>query len=364
MVSVKEIIALLENFAPLSLQEDYDNAGLLCGDPEAEVHSILLTLDITEEVIDEAIQGNHNLIISHHPLLFQGIKQLLPNSPEKRCLIKAIQHHLNIYSAHTNMDSVFQGVSGRMADKIGLIHKMILQPTGKLYCLTFYTPQKEAEKVRSAIFNAGGGELGKYSHCSFNSEGLGTFQAQEGANPYVGKIGHFHTESEIKTEITIPEHLLPRCIHALKNAHPYEEPIWNIICINNPNPTTGFGIVGDLPLPVNSLEFLHSLKNTFQCNNIRHTAICKTNIQRIALCGGSGAFLIRTAIAQKADLYITGECKYHDFFKADNRLIIADIGHYESEQYTKEIFYELVTKKIPNFAIQFSKSNTNPIHYI
>ena len=264
MASVREITTLLENFAPLSLQESYDNAGLLCGDPNAEVHSILVTLDITEEVIDEAIREQHNLIISHHPLIFQGIKKLLPDTLEKRCLIKAIRHDLNIYSAHTNLDSVFQGVSGRMADKLGLSNRRILQPTD----------------------------------------------------------------------------------------------------MNDQHPLTGFGIIGELPSPVDSVEFLQTLKTIFQCSDIRHTAICKAKIERIALCGGSGAFLIPDAIAQNADLFLTGECKYHDFFRADNRLIIADIGHYESEQYTKEIFYELVTKKIPNFAVQFSKVNTNPIYHI
>ena len=268
MPSVREITSLLEDFAPLSLQENYDNAGLLCGDPNAEVHSILLTLDITEEVIDEAIRDKHNLIISHHPLIFQSIKKLLPDTPETRCLIKAIRHELNIYSAPTNLDSVFSGVSGRMADKLGLINRTILQPSEK----TIYAE---------------------------------------------------------------PSH-----------------------------PTTGYGIIGDLPSSVDSLEFLHRIKSAFQCSDVRHSAICKEKVQRIALCGGSGAFLIPTAIAQSADLFLIGECKYHDFFQADNRLIIADIGHYESEQYTKEIFYELVTKKIPNFAIQFSMVNTNPIHHI
>jgi putative NIF3 family GTP cyclohydrolase 1 type 2 len=194
--------------------------------------------------------------------------------------------------------------------------------------------------------------------------GSGTFQAQETAHPYVGEIGKLHTESEIKTEITVPEHLLSKCIQLLKDVHPYEEPVWNAICLNNTNPTTGFGIIGELPTPIETQAFILKVKEIFQCKAIRHTAICHPKVQRIAVCGGSGASFISTAIAQKADLYITGDCKYHDFFKADNKLIIADIGHYESEQYTKEIFYELVTKKIPNFAIQFSKVITNPIHYI
>ncbi|MEG0795568.1 MAG: Nif3-like dinuclear metal center hexameric protein [Odoribacter sp.] len=361
---VKDITALIEEFAPLCLQEDYDNAGLICGDPNAEVRSILLTTDITEAVIDEAIAGGHNLIISHHPLTLQGIKNLIPDHYIKRCFIKAIRHHLNLYSAHTNMDSVANGVSGRMADKLGLINRQVLQPNGKLYCLTFYTPIDEAEKVRNAIFNCGAGHIGHYSHCSFNNNGQGTFKAENGANPYVGKVGTLHTENEIKTEITLPAYLLNKSIQALKAVHPYEEPVWDIVCLDNENPTTGFGIIGELPSPVNTMTFLEKVKQTFHCKTIRHTAICKTEIQKIAVCGGSGAFLTKLAIRQKADLYITGDYKYHDFFNTENQLIIADIGHYESEQFTKDIFYELVTKKISNFAIQFSRVQTNPINYL
>ncbi|MDE6450794.1 MAG: Nif3-like dinuclear metal center hexameric protein [Odoribacter sp.] len=364
MVLVKNIAALLEDFAPLSLQESYDNAGLVCGNPEAEVSSALLTLDITESVLDEAIREGHNLIISHHPLIFQGIKKLLPDNTVNRCLIKAIRHNLNIYSAHTNIDSVLQGVSGRMADKLGLTGQKILQPTGRLFSLTFYTPEAEAANVRQAVLECGAGNIGNYSHCSFNSRGEGTFHAHTGAHPFVGEIGKIHTETEIKTEITVPEHLLNRSIQALKTAHPYEEPVWNAVCIDNVNPVTGLGIIGELPEPTESRHFLQHVKDTFHCEVIRHTPICKPTIKRVAVCGGAGASLTHTAIAQKADLYITGDYKYHDFFQAENKLIIADIGHYESEQYTKEIFYELVTKKIPNFAVQFSKVITNPVSYL
>lgn len=364
MVLVKDIAALLENFAPLSLQESYDNAGLVCGNPEAEVSSVLLTLDVTEAVLDEAIRGGHNLILSHHPLIFQGIKKLLPDNAVNRCLIKAVRHNLNIYSAHTNIDSVLQGVSSRMADKLGLVRQKILHPSGRLFSLTFYTPETAAERVRQAVLECGAGHIGNYSHCSFNSKGNGTFQALPGARPFVGEIGKIHTGSEVKTEITVPEHLLRRSIEALKSVHPYEEPVWNAVCIDNVNPVTGLGIIGELPEPAESRHFLQFVKDTFHCETIRHTPVCKPAIKRVAVCGGAGASLTRDAIAQKADLYITGDYKYHDFFQADNKLIIADIGHYESEQYTKEIFYELVTKKIPNFAVQFSKVVTNPVSYL
>lgn len=361
---VRDILSILEDFAPLSLQESYDNAGLICGNPEAEIHSVLLSTDITEEVINEAVQGGHDLLISHHPLTLQGLKNLRPDSYVKRCLIKAIRHNLNIYSAHTNLDAVLHGVSGRMADKLGLQNRKILQPGGKLFSLCFYTPVSKAEEVRQAVLGVGGGHIGNYSHCSFNQKGEGTFHAEAGSHPYVGVIGTLHREEEIKTEITVPEYLLSQSIETLLKVHPYEEPVWNIVNLDNTNPVTGFGIIGELAEPADSLTFLQQVKKTFRCKVVRHTAICKSQIRKVAVCGGSGAFLTSAAIAQGADIYITGDYKYHDFFQAENRLILTDIGHYESEQFTKEIFYELVTKKISNFAIQFSKVETNPIHYL
>ncbi len=364
MIKVKDIISLIEEAAPLSLQEDYDNAGLACGSPDSVVTSVLLTTDITEEVIDEAIAEGHNLILSHHPLIFGGLKNLLPDTSVKRCLLKAIRHNLNLYSAHTNLDAIAGGVSGRMADKLGLQNRKILQPAGKLFSLAFYSPAAAAGKVRSAILGCGAGHIGNYSHCSFNSQGEGTFMAQPGAHPYAGRIGHLHTENEIKTEITVPDYLLSRSIQALIAAHPYEEPVWNVHPLDNVNPITGFGIIGELQEPADPQAFLQGVKQIFGAGIIRHTAICKPAIRKVAVCGGAGAFLTRTAIAQKADIFITGDFKYHDFFTAENKLIIADIGHYESEQFTKEIFYELVTKKIPNFGIQFSKVSTNPVRYL
>lgn len=361
---VKDIVYLLEEFAPLSLQESYDNAGLICGSLSNHITSVLLTIDITEEVIDEAINENCNLIISHHPLFLKGLKNLRPDTYVQRCLIKAIRHNLNIYSAHTNIDAVVHGVSQRMADKLQLTNRAILQPSGKLYSLTFYTPTEACDKVRDAILEAGAGHIGNYSHCSYNSSGTGTFKALAGANPYVGELGHIHQEQEIKSEITVPAYLLERCIRILHEIHPYEEPVCNIIPIENPDPTTGFGIIGEIAEPVESISFLKNLKKIFQCQMIRHTSICKPYVKRIAVCGGSGSFLTQAARAKGADIYISADYKYHDFFQAENKLIIADIGHYESEQYTKEIFYELLVKKISNFAVRFSRVRTNPVYYL
>lgn len=363
-MQVRDLTSVIENYAPLSLQESYDNAGLICGSLDNEVSSVLLCTDVTEAVIDEAIAGNFNLIISHHPLSIQPLKNLLPDNWIKRCLIRAIKNDLNIYAAHTNMDAVPKGVSGKIADKLELTKREILKKEGKLYSLTFYTPLREAEKVRQAVLDTGAGHIGNYSHCSFNSTGTGTFLSGKDSHPFCGEPSSLHHEEEIKTEITVPDYLLASAVKRLKEVHPYEEPVWNSVCIDNTNPLTGFGIIGELEQAVDTREFLERIKTIFHCGMIRHTALCKPQVKRIAVCGGSGAFLIRQAISAGADLYITGDIKYHDFFNTENRLILADIGHYESEQYTKEIFYELVTKKISKFAVQFSKVNTNPINYL
>lgn len=363
-MQVKDLTSVIENYAPLSLQEDYDNAGLICGSPENEVSSVLLCTDVTEAVIEEAIAGNFNLIISHHPLSIQPFKNILPDTWIKRCLLRAVKNDINIYAAHTNMDAVFNGVSGKMADKLELSEREILKKEGKIYSLSFYTPVREAEKVRQALLDAGAGCIGNYSHCSFYTKGTGTFLPGENTHPFCGEPGILHYEEEVKTEITLPDYLLSSTLKLLKEVHPYEEPVWNVVCLNNANPQTGFGIIGELEQAVDTQEFLERIKNIFHCKTIRHTAICKPMVKRIAVCGGSGAFLIRQAISSGADVYITGDLKYHDFFNTENRIVLADIGHYESEQYTKEIFYELVTKKLSKFAIRFSKVNTNPINYL
>lgn len=363
-MQVKDLTSIIEEYAPLSLQEDYDNAGLICGHPENEVSSVLLCTDVTEAVLEEAIAGNHNLIISHHPLSIKALKNMVPDNWIKRCFIRAIKNDINIYAAHTNMDAVMNGVSGKMADKLELTEREVLQPAEKLYSFCFYTPVAEAEKVRMALLEAGAGAIGNYSHCSFNIQGAGTFLPGENTHPFCGEKGELHTESEIKTEITVPEHLLSSCIRILNEIHPYEEPVCNILPLENKNPVTGFGIIGELEQAVNTHEFLQRVKSIFHCGLVRHSPICKPEVKRVALCGGSGAFLASKALQAGADIYISGDFKYHDFFTTENRIILADIGHYESEQYTKEIFYELVTKKISKFAVQFSKINTNPINYL
>ncbi|MDR1653584.1 MAG: Nif3-like dinuclear metal center hexameric protein [Prevotellaceae bacterium] len=364
MPSVKEICRLIEGFAPPELQESYDNSGLLAGSPEAEATGALICLDVTEDIVNEAIALGLNLIISHHPFIFGGIKQLTGSNETQRIAIEAIKNNINIFAAHTNLDSAAGGVSIVMAQKLGLQHIKPLEPRKQsLLKLVTYVPTHHAEQVRNALFAAGAGRIGKYDACSYNSEGYGTFCASEGAKPFVGKIGEVHYENEVRVETVLPFYLRSAVEAALLKAHPYQEVAYDVYLLENKWNTTGFGATGELQEEMETQSFLEKIKRTFNVPTFRHTNICKEKIKRVAVCGGAGSFLIKNAKAVAADIFITGDIKYHDFFLADNQLIIADIGHYESEQYAKEIFYEIISKNLPNFAVQISEIKTNPVNY-
>jgi dinuclear metal center YbgI/SA1388 family protein len=364
-MNVLSICNLIEEVAPLALQESYDNAGLLVGNSQMEVNGVLVTIDITEAVITEAIEKNCNLIISHHPLIFSGLKRLVGQNEVQRCVVKAIKIDIAIYAAHTNLDNVMQGVNGKMADKIGLINRQILQPKqNSLLKLITYVPQLHSYRVREALFEAGAGHIGNYDACSFNVEGAGTFRANENAVPYVGTINELHSESETRIEVILPDYLKFKVLEALLRTHPYEEPAYDFIALQNAWNEVGAGIVGELETEEDELDFLKRLKTLFNCSAIRHTNLLGKKIKRVALCGGSGSSFLSDAIKVKADVFITGDFKYHEFFDAENRILIADIGHYESEQFTKEIFLEIISKKMPTFAVQISDIKTNPINYL
>ena len=364
-MKVKDIVAAIEEIAPLSYQESYDNAGLIVGRYDWEITGALICLDVVEEVVEEAISKGLNLIISHHPIVFKGLKRFNGNNYVERTVMLAIQNNIAIYAAHTNLDSVKGGVSDKMCDVLGLVNRKVLDPVSEdLKKLVIYVPSDKAEEVRKSLFDAGAGQIGNYDSCSFNSKGEGTFKANESATPYVGKQGELHYEAETRIETIFPKHLQGTIVSALFRSHPYEEVAYDIYSLDNKNPQVGLGMIGELEQPMDSLEFLKKLKDLFHCGAIRHTPIIKNTIRKVALCGGSGSFLLRKAMASKADIYISGDFKYHEFFDAEGKLIIADIGHYESEQFTREIFYEIVTKKFPNFAVRISEINSNPINYL
>ncbi|MBU8892692.1 MAG: Nif3-like dinuclear metal center hexameric protein [Bacteroidales bacterium] len=365
MMRLKEIISYIESVAPLAYQEDYDNAGLIVGDPEMELSAALITVDVTEEIVEEAILKNANLILTHHPIVFSGLKKITGKNYTERIVIKAIKNDVAIYAAHTNLDSIWGGVSSKIAEKLELINQKILAPvTNQLFKLVYFVPKDHAEKTRKAVFEVGAGTIGDYDCASFNSEGKGTFKAGEDANPYVGKKGEIHIEDEMRIEIIFPRYLKNKVANALIKSHPYEEVAYDIYPIENNFNRVGYGVVGDLKTEINEIEFLNRLKEVFSAKGVRYTKLLNKPIRRVAICGGSGSFLLKNAIQEKADIFVSGDFKYHQFFDADGQILIADIGHFETEQITKELFYELLMKKFPKFAAHLTEINSNPINYL
>ncbi|MGM0474766.1 MAG: Nif3-like dinuclear metal center hexameric protein [Bacteroidota bacterium] len=364
MIQLLEITRYLETLAPTSFQESYDNSGLQVGDPSMEINGVLITLDVTEKVVKEASGLGYNLILSHHPVIFGGLNSVTGRTVPERVVMQAIKHDIAIYSGHTNFDAIREGVSAAMADRLGMVNQRILEPvTGRLKKLVVFVPGGHLEQVRSAIFEAGAGHIGAYDQCSFNLEGKGTFRGSEQSNPFVGKRGQLHQEPETRMETILPEHLTSRVVEAMIRAHPYEEVAYDLYPLDNAHDRVGMGMVGELQDPMDEEVFLNFLKDRFRTGVIRHSELLGRKIKKVALCGGAGSFLLGRAMARGADVFVTGDIKYHDFFKADGRIVIMDIGHYESEQFTRELFYELLMKKFPKFAVRLSETDTNPIKY-
>ncbi|MEN8115531.1 MAG: Nif3-like dinuclear metal center hexameric protein [Bacteroidota bacterium] len=364
MTKIKDITNFFESLAPLSLQESYDNSGLIVGDYDGEVNTVLVTIDATEEIVDEAIEKKAELIVAHHPIVFSGLKRITGKSYVERTLLKAIKNNIAIYAAHTNLDSITGGVNSKICEKLGLENCRILQPAkGQLKKLATFVPVEYADKVREALFNAGAGHIGNYDSCSYNTEGLGSFRGDENTNPFIGKKGEVHFEKEVRIETIFPGYLQGKVIPALLSAHPYEEVAYDIYPLDNKFDNIGMGMVGTLPNEDTEKEFLQELKDTFKTGVIKHTALKNKPVKKVAVCGGAGSFLLTQAIAAGADFFVSGDFKYHQYFDAENKIVIADIGHFESEQFTKELFYELLTKKFPKFAVRLSEVNTNPVFY-
>lgn len=364
-MKLKEITSYLESIAPKQFQESYDNSGLILGDNNQDVSSVLVSIDVTEDIIDEAVELKANLIVSHHPILFTGLKKITGSNYIERVIQKAIKNDIAIYTMHTNLDNIFDGVNREICRRLNLKNCKILRPLeNNLYKLVTFIPNDSLKKVQEAVFNSGAGKIGNYDSCSYNLEGYGTFRAGNDANPYVGEIGKIHKESEIRFETIFPKYLKSDVIAALLQAHPYEEVAYDIYSLVNNLSSAGAGMIGELEDEIEELEFLNSIKNIFNTSVVRYTKLLNRKIEKVAVCGGSGSFLLNDAIRNKADIFISSDFKYHQFFDAEDKLIIADIGHYESEQYTKEIIYNLLIKKIATFAVHLSKINTNPINYL
>lgn len=363
-MKIQEVIDVLENLAPPGYQESYDNAGLITGQPGWECTGILCTLDATEPVIQEAKAKGCNMVVAHHPIVFNGLKKINGKNYVERTVITAIKNDIAIYAIHTNLDNISVGVNGKIAEKLGLQNVEVLLPKeNNLRKLYTFIPENKAEEVRNAIFKAGGGHIGNYSECSFNVPGKGTFKAGEGTDPYVGEVGKRHEEDEVKMEVIFPAHLQSKIISAMIEAHPYEEVAYDIIPLGNYFKEVGSGLTGELPEAVEEAGFLHMLKTTFNLKVVRHTPLRGSKIKKIAICGGAGSFLIKKALLAKADIYITADVKYHEFFDAEDRMVIADIGHFESEQFTTELLTDVLQQKFPTFAVLKTGVDTNPVRY-
>jgi dinuclear metal center YbgI/SA1388 family protein len=364
MTLLKEIINALEGVAPLSLQESYDNSGLQVGDPQMPVKGILVSLDVTEEVLQEAERLGFNLVVSHHPVLFKGLRSITGKSSTERIIQTAIRKDIAIYSGHTNFDSVAGGVNTYMADRLGLQEQQILQAEGgALKKLVVFIPRDHLEPVRQAIFDAGAGHIGAYDSCSFRLEGTGSFRGSEDSQPFTGEAGKFSEEEEVRLETIVPAPLVGKVVNAMMGKHPYEEVAYDIYPLENTDPRVGMGMIGKLPEAMDEESFLSLVKERFQCAVIRHTALRGKAVKKVALCGGAGSFLLSRAKAKGADVFISGDVKYHQFFDAEGKIVLMDIGHFESEQFTRELFYDLLMKKFPKFAIRLSETQTNPIKY-
>ena len=358
------LTAYLESLAPLNYQEEYDNAGLIVGHPDQEVTQALISLDCTEAVVDEAIATGCQLIISHHPIVFRGLKKFNSKTYVERVVEKAIRKGVALYAIHTNLDNVMNGVNTRICDTLGLKNCRILAPKHNLLKkLVTYVPQSHADEVRNALFAAGAGNIGNYSETSFNSNGTGTFKGNDATNPYVGEPGKRHLENEVRMETIYPANLESKIIMALTLAHPYEEVAYDLYSLTNQHQQVGSGMIGELEVPQNQESFLFHVKDKMRTHVIRHTALTGRPIKRVAVCGGAGGFLLKQAIAAGADIFITADYKYHEFFDAEGKIVIADIGHFESEQFTQQLLYEIIRKKFPIFAVRLTEVNTNPVKY-
>lgn len=362
---VKEVTDILEELAPLAQAEDFDNVGLLVGNSNQNVTGILVTLDTLENVLDEAIEHKCNLIVSFHPIIFKGLKRITGTNYVERVVLKAIQNDIAIYSMHTALDNSPRGVNAKICEVLGIVNTEILIPQkGSIKKLTTYVPKSDAKKLKDALFGAGAGNIGNYSNCSFIVDGTGSYMPGENSTPVKGEIGKTQYEEETQINVTFAAHNERNILKALFQNHPYEEVAYEVFSLENRDQNTGMGMVGKLEKSMTESAFLSFLKQKMNVSVIKHSRLLGKKVQKVAVLGGSGAFAISAAKASGADVFVTSDLKYHQFYEAEGKIVIADIGHYESEQFTKNLLVDYLTKKIPSFAVRLSESNTNPIKYL
>ncbi|WP_318309834.1 Nif3-like dinuclear metal center hexameric protein [Flagellimonas crocea] len=364
-MTVNDIAKILEGLSPLAHAEAFDNVGLLVGNPNMKVNGVLVTLDTMENVVEEAIQKKCNLIVSFHPIIFKGLKKLTGSNYVERVVLKAIANNIAIYSMHTALDNSKMGVNAKICEVLGLKNPEILIPRAKsIKKLTTYAPLADAENIKSTLFQAGAGEIGKYSNCSYSLDGVGSYKAENGANPTIGKLGELHYEKETQINVIYSFEKEKTILKALFEAHPYEEVAYEILTLENTNQDLGMGMIGTLSTEMEEREFLLFVKDKMNAEVVRHSKLLGKKVKKVAVLGGSGAFAIGAAKKAGAHIFVTADIKYHEFYQAEDQLVITDIGHFETEQFTKDLLVDYLTKKIPNFAISLSESITNPIKYL
>jgi dinuclear metal center YbgI/SA1388 family protein len=364
-MKIKEILSVLEEMAPLAYAEDFDNVGLLVGNSETEATGVLICHDALESVLEEAIAMDCNLVVCFHPILFSGIKKITGKNYVERSIIKAIKNDIAIYAVHTALDNHQEGVNKIFCDALGLKNTKILIPKEKfIRKLITYTIAENAEKLRNALFDAGAGNIGNYGDCSFSSKGIGTYMGNENSNPQLGERFEFVQGDEIKIEVTFEKFLESKILKALFTNHVYEEVAYEVYELQNKHQNIGLGMVGEFETPMDEQDFLLFVKEKMTSEAIRHSSFLGKPIKKVAVLGGSGSYAIKKAISSGADAFLTADLKYHQFYEAENRLLLADIGHFESERYTKNYIVDYLRKKILNFAIILSEENTNPVKYL
>ena len=362
----------MESWAPPSLQESYDNSGLLVGNPKQEITKALISLDVTEEVMQEAIDNQCQLVIAHHPVIFGNLKRLNGNNMTERIVMMAIKNDIALYAIHTNLDNVYSGVNAKICEQIGLKNTRILETKkGLLRKLVTFCPDTILENgkpthhfILEALWEVGAGNIGNYDQCSFYSDGKGTFRPKDGTKPFIGSHGELSTTNEVRIELIFPVFRQKEIIERLLEVHPYEEVAYDVYSLENALQNTGSGMIGELEQEMDEMEFLLHLKMVMQTNCVRYSPLTGKKVKKVAVCGGSGSFLLKNAIAKGADVFVTADYKYHQFFDAEGKIVIADIGHYESEQFTIGLIFDKLKEKMPNFALLKSRVNTNPVNYI
>lgn len=371
-ILVKNIESTLSQLAPAMLKMDYDNVGLQVGDSSSKVKKILVSLNITSEVAEEAVKKKCDLIVSHHPLIFRPLKNIRAGEGNSDIIIKLVRNNISYIACHTNFDSVKQGVSFLLAEKIGLKNPKVLVTSKEIrkssyienYKLTVYVPKTHLFLLKKALAEAGAATIGEYDFCYFEQEGTGSFRPGIKATPHIGEKEKLSEITEIKLETIVPVRTVSSVIKALLQTHPYEEPAYDLYKLENDFQNYGLGAIGDLEKEVSMNEFLKIVTNKLKIDNVRFSRPENSKrIKRVAVMGGSGGDMWRKALSQGADAYLTAECDHHTFLDAKGKLFIVEATHQATEQFAVQGLTNYIKSKYANLEVVTSQEDCDPILY-